>query len=299
MRGRGVARLAARQHGVVGRQQLLQIGFDQDSIKRWLRAGHLHRLHREAFAVGHTRLSQRGHWLAAVLACGEGALLSHSSAAALWGLERPRGSRVDVTAPGGRQFLPGRHGIRLHRCRLRDGEGGSADGIPVTTVARTIFDLAESVDFGRLQRAWEEADRLRLLELRKVEQVVESGYGRRALRPVRRLLAEARTGTITRSALEDRFSAFCRDHRLPAPATNIVLLGFEIDACWPTHRLVVELDGFAYHRHRAAFERDRARDSALQAAGYRVVRLTHRRLEAEAGAVAAELRRMLSSGGGG
>lgn len=289
-----MADLAARQHGVVGRWQLLALGLGPGSIKRWLRTGRLHRLHREAYAVGHMRLNRRGYWLAAVLACGERALLSHASAAALWDLARPRGAVVDVTAPSGRQFQPGRDDIRLHRGRIHDGEETERDGIPVTTVARTLFDLAEVVDFRRLQRAWEEADRLGLLQLRAVERVCEQGYGRHALRPIRHLLAEARAPTSTRSPLEDRFVAFCQRHRLPRPATNVLVLGREVDAYWAPQRLVAELDGFAYHRHRAAFERDRARDAALQAAGYRIVRLTHRRLEAEGDAVATELRALLA-----
>jgi very-short-patch-repair endonuclease len=265
-------------------------------MERWLRSGRLHRLHREAFAVGHGHVSQQGKWLAAVLACGEGALLSHRSAAALWGLARRRGTAIDVTGRRGRQFLPGRPRIKLHRGQVHDGEGTEHARIPVTTVARTLFDLAEVVDPGLLRRAWEEADRLGLLEVRDVERVCERGYGRRALKPIRRLLAEARALEITRSALEDRFAAFCHHHRLPPPSFNVLVLGHEVDALWPKDRLVVELDGFAYHHHRAAFERDRARDAAMQAAGYRVIRLTHRRLEQEPEAVARVLRALLRQG---
>lgn len=107
-------------------------------------------------------------------------------------------------------------------------------------------------------------------------------------------MAEARTGA-TRSPLEDRFVAFCKRHGLPMPTINASLLDYEVDALWPAQRLIVELDGFAFHRHRAAFERDRARDAGLQAAGYRVVRLTHRRLEQEPTSVADELHRLLST----
>jgi very-short-patch-repair endonuclease len=158
-----------------------------------------------------------------------------------------------------------------------------------------LFDLAEAVDERRLERAWEEADRLNLLRLAEVERVCERGSGRRSLRPVRRLLAEARAPTQTHSALEERFVAFCREHGIPPPATNVQVLGHEVDALWPKERLIAELDGFAFHRQRAAFERDRARDAALQAAGYCVIRLTHRRLEEEVDAVVAELRRLLAA----
>jgi very-short-patch-repair endonuclease len=165
-------------------------------------------------------------------------------------------------------------------------------GIPVTSVARTLLDLAQASNEGRARRAFEEADRLGLLEEAKLEQACERARGRPAVRTIRRLKAEARTGA-TRSPLEDRFRVFCGKHRFPRPAVNARLLGYEVDAFWPAQRLVVELDGFEFHRHRAAFERDRARDTALQAAGYRVLRITDRRLKHDAAKVAGELRALL------
>lgn len=162
----------------------------------------------------------------------------------------------------------------------------------MTTVARTLFDLAEFASLKSLESAWEEADRLNLLQLRAVEGVCERGYGRRARRPIRRLLADARAATITRSPLEDDFAAFCREHRLPMPSFNTTVLGYEVDALWPSQHLAVEMDSWSYH-HRAAFERDRARDTALQVAGYRTIRITHRRLHNEAAALAGELRALL------
>lgn len=171
------------------------------------------------------------------------------------------------------------------------------DAIPVTSLPRTLFDLAEVVDEHQLERAFEEADRLGLLELRTLERVCERSRGRHALGPIRRLVSAAYLPPSTRSPLEDRFVAFCREHRLPQPATNTSVLGLEVDALWPDALLIVELDGFSYHGHRAAFERDRARDAALQAAGYRVLRLTHRRLEQDGPAVADELRRLLGAAG--
>jgi very-short-patch-repair endonuclease len=164
----------------------------------------------------------------------------------------------------------------------------------VTTVARTLFDYAEVADFQRLEHAWEEADRLRLLRLHAVEEVCERGYGRRALRPIRRLLGEARAPDEKRSPLENRFAAFCRKHRLPPPVTNVLVLDHEADAFWPAARLVIEMDSWEFHGHRAAFERDRARDAALQAADYRVLRLTHRRLENDGAAIATQIRQLLA-----
>jgi very-short-patch-repair endonuclease len=163
----------------------------------------------------------------------------------------------------------------------------------VTTVARTLFDMAEFISLKRLESAWEEADRLNLLQLGAVEGVCERGYGRRALKPIRGLLAEARAATVTHSPLEDDFAAFCRRHRLPMPSFNTTVLDFEVDALWPRQRLAAELDSWEFHSHRAAFERDRARDTALQAAGYRTIRITHRRLHTEATVLAIELRALL------
>jgi very-short-patch-repair endonuclease len=231
--------------------------------------------------------------MAAVLAHGEGAVLSHRSAAALWGIARQQKAAIDVTSPQGRC---GRRGIAFHECRLDSAELTIVQSIPVTTVARKLFDLSEVVDDSRLQQAWEEADRLGLLQLRALEAVIGRGWGRHALKPIRPLAAEARHVVRTRSPLEDRFSKFCRDHRLPPPVTNVEILGHEVDAYWPSARLAVELDSVEFHMHRAAFERDRARDAAFLAAGYRVVRLTDRRLDREAEAVVAQLRDLLGLG---
>ena len=165
----------------------------------------------------------------------------------------------------------------------------------MTTVARTLFDLAEFVSLKHLESAWEEADRLDLLHLGAVEGVCDRGYGRRALRPIRRLLTEARTSEITRSPLEDDFAAFCHRHRLPPAVFNTTVLGYEVDALWPQQKIAVELDSWSFHHHRAAFERDRARDAALQVAGYRTLRITHRRLQNEATAIAEQLRALLES----
>jgi very-short-patch-repair endonuclease len=295
VREQALAGLAIRQWGVVTWEQMLAIGFESTGIKRRLADGRLQAVHREVYAVGHPHLSPQGRWLAAVMAYGEGALLSHRSAAALWGLARPRTLVIDVTAPAGRQGIRRREKIWIHRGRLHPEDRAVRAGIPVTTVARTLFDLAEFVSLKRLESAWEEADRLNLLQLRAVEGVCERGYGRRALRPTRRLLAEARASTITRSPLEDEFEAFCHAHHLPAPVFNTTVLGLEVDALWPSQHLIVELDGFAFHRHHAAFQRDRARDAAIQVAGYRAIRLTHHRLDNEAATVAEELRALLQA----
>ena len=170
------------------------------------------------------------------------------------------------------------------------------DAIPVTTVARTLLDLAEGVDEQTLRRAFEEADRLHLLEMSALEDLCARSHGRRGLRALRPLIEAAREPTTTVSPLEDRFVVFCEKHGLPPPVTNVLVLGHEVDALWPTRRLIVEMDSYAFHRHRAAFERDRARDAEFAAAGYTVIRLTHRRLEEEPDEVADQLRRLLDPG---
>jgi hypothetical protein len=231
--------------------------------------------------------------MAAVLAHGEDAVLSHRSAAALWGIARPGKATIDVTSPRGRC---GRRGIAFHECRLDAGDRAVVSSIPVTTVARTLFDLAEVVDSAALARAWEEADRLRLLRIQAVAEVIERGWGRHALKPIRPLAAERRRAESRRSPLEDRFAAFCDKHGLPPRETNVLLLGHEVDVYWPSAKLAVELDSFGFHGHRAAFERDRARDLEFLAEGINVVRITHRRLDEEADIVAAKLRTLLAAG---
>jgi very-short-patch-repair endonuclease len=170
--------------------------------------------------------------------------------------------------------------------------------IPVTSVARTLFDLAEVVDERQLARAFEEADRLRVLELSALDAVCARGYGRRALRPIRQLMDLARLPDHPQSPLEDLVLELCREQDLPTPVTGATVMGREVDALWPAARLMVEADSWQFHGHRAAFERDRERDAAMQAEGYRVIRLTHRRLEREPAVVADQLRRLLKHGGG-
>ncbi len=289
-----LAELAERQHGVATREQLVVIGVSARTVEAWARRGRLHRIHRGVYAVGRRGLDQRGRWLAAVLACGEGAVLSHLSAAALWGLARPRGP-TDVTCTPGRAR---RTGIRAHEGRLHTSERTELSSIPVTTVARTLFDYAEAAPFAQLEKAWEEADRRNLLRFAEIERVCERGWGRRALKPIRRLLAEAKAPSEGRSPLETRFARFREHYRLPPAATNVTVLDREVDVLWPTARLIVELDSWEHHSHRDAFERDRARDPALLLAGYRTVRVTHRRLDREPDALAAEIQGLLRTSGG-
>jgi very-short-patch-repair endonuclease/predicted transcriptional regulator of viral defense system len=293
-RERALRRLATRQHGVVSHLQLLDLGFGLRWIERRLEEGRFEAIHRNVYIVGHDRVPQRGRWRAALLAYGPEAVLSHQSASVLWGLRRPRWRAIHVTARGGRQGTQRRQGIWIHRCKLRSEEATTWEGIPVTTVARTLFDLSEVASYEELKKTAEAADRRNLLRLRELEEVCERGRGRRALRPVRRLLVELGAPAEGRSPLEIRFAEFLRDHRIPAPAQNVLVLGHEVDALWPAAKLVVELDSWEHHGHRAAFERDRARDPKLLLAGYRTIRVTHRRLDDEPEQLAAEIRALLA-----
>ena len=199
-----------------------------------------------------------------------------------------------MTSP---QNSRGPSGIRLHRSQVTRDERTVEARIPVTTVARTLLDLAEVLDVDGLRRAFEEADRLKLLRVHELEGVCARAGRRKGLSALRRLIEEATEPVTTRSPLEDRFAEFCRKHLadLPTPFTNISILDHEVDAYWPSHRLVVEMDSWEYHSHRAAFEDDRARDAAMQAAGYRVIRLTHRQLETEAPRISTQLHKLLAA----
>jgi Protein of unknown function (DUF559) len=197
-----------------------------------------------------------------------------------------------VTVPGAARRRRDR--IAVHGCHVDPDDRAERDGIPVTSVARTLFDLVEVVDARRLERAFENADRLRLLDLTAVEQIVRRNPGRRALRPLLALLPSLRPAPETRSELERFFLDVCSDAGLPTPVMNATVEGFEVDAHWPGQRLIVELDGYEFHRTRAAFERDRARDAVLQAGGHRVVRLTQRQLTNEPAATAKLIRRLLA-----
>jgi very-short-patch-repair endonuclease len=178
-----------------------------------------------------------------------------------------------------------------------DDERAVEAGIPVTSLPRTLLDLAEVVDGVRLKRAFEEADRLKLLRMPALDRVCAHAGKRKGLVALRHLIADAQEPTTNRSPLENRFAEFCREHLadLPAPLTNVSILDHEVDAYWPAHRLVVEMDSWEFHAHRTAFEHDRARDAAMQAEGYRVIRLTHRQLETESPRISTQLHQLLST----
>jgi Transcriptional regulator, AbiEi antitoxin/AbiEi antitoxin C-terminal domain/Protein of unknown function (DUF559) len=286
--GLRLAALAARQHGVVTGAQLRELGLDGAAITRRIGDGRLHRLHRGVYAVGHPELTPRGRYLAAVLAVGPGAALSHESAAVLWGLRDPRGPRIDVTVPtpGGRAR---RRLVIVHRSRLASDELTIRDGIPVTTPVRTVIDLADVLTRRQLERTLDEASYLGI-DLTGIS----ARQGRPGAGRIARVLAAHEAGsTWTRSELEERMLALCRQAGLPQPVVNDDVEGFEVDFHWPDQRLAVETDGWSAHHGRGAFERDRVKDAQLVEAGLRVVRITRNRLAREPRAVAAQLARLL------
>lgn len=267
-----------RQHGAISLTQLRGLGLTASAVRGRVAAGRLHRVHESVFAVGHPLLPARGRMHAAVLACGPGAFLSHRSAANLWNLSHSTPARVDVSSPS--RTGRGRAGISVHR----DGDPlpqdlTSVDGIPCTSPARTLLDLAAVVRRDTLQRACEQAEVLEVVDLRALEDVLSRAVGRRGVRRLHSVLAGFRDDPrVVRSELERRFLALCRRYRLPAPSANVWVQlpddGLQVDFLWAEQRLVAETDGQRFHRTRQAFERDRRRDQRLVAAGYRVVRFT-------------------------
>ena len=249
----------------------------------------LHARYRGVYAFGSPRLSERGRWMAAVLAAGEAAVLSHRSAARLWGL-RTTERKIEVTAPTQRR----RDGVVIHRALLPPDEVTTRDGIPTTTAARTLLELAAVETPPSVERALHEAERLRLTDAMPLSALLDR-YPRRPGTPaLKAILAEMQRGTVvTRSELEDLFLGFLADVGLPRPRVNTLVEGFEVDCAWPGQRLVVELDGHAFHATRASFEADRARDRTLQAKGWTVIRITYRQLRDEADALARDLRTLL------
>jgi very-short-patch-repair endonuclease len=234
--------------------------------------------------------------MAAVLAMGSEAVLSHRSAAALWGMRATARARIEVTVPVPRRSRPE---LQVHRARLAPDEVTTARAIPVTTPNRTLLDLAAVLDPRHVEKAINEAEILRLTDPISLDDLMERHPRRPGTGTLRRLLATRQIGaTITRSELEDRFLQFLDGAVLPRPKVNANIQtgngSIEADCAWPNHRLIVELDGHATHATAAGFERDRARDRALHAAGWRVVRITWRQLHEEPAAVARDLERLLT-----
>jgi very-short-patch-repair endonuclease len=255
------------------------LGYSSSAIDRAVRAGRLHRLYRGVFAIGHTNLSLHGHCLAAVLACGPDALLSHVSAAWLWNLTKTSPLPAAVSAPGYRKPRPP---LRLHEARSLTAEDRALrEGIPVTSLPRTLLDLAATVRFEWLEKMVERSEDLELFDLRAVEELLKCTVGHHGHGRLRRAISLYKPFSFTRSTLERRFLELCLEARLPQPRMNFVAHGFELDCFWPEYRFAVELDVYETHGTKAAFERDRKRQEDLLLLGIGMTRVTGPRLERE------------------
>jgi len=272
---RAIAALAREQHGVVGRAQLLARGVARRAIEHRLATGRLHLLHRAVYAVGHTALTDEGHWLAAVLAAGARAVLSHFSAAALWRIVEWDGRRPEVTVIGaGTRSHPG---LRLHRTlQLEPKDIRHRAGIPVTSPARTLADIAPSISYPALRRAARQALSLQLVSTRDLVEISARLGGRRGMTKLRRVIAEG--PAPTRSLLEDVVLDLIKASGLEDPAVNVPMYldGRTVvpDFRWPDRRLVVEADGAAWHENRLAREDDADRQALLEAHGNLVLHVT-------------------------
>jgi very-short-patch-repair endonuclease len=274
-----LAALADSQHGVVTRSLLLNAGFSNEDVARLVKARRLHRLHRGVYAVGHRVLTLEGRWVAAVLATG--GVLSHATAAAAWDLRRSASGLIHVTIAGdsGRARRPN---VRVHRSTtLTAAETTVHRGIPITTPARTIIDLSRTLAGRALEHIVDVADQRGLIDFDDLRHATSAS--------LRAVLSRYRPAT-TRSELEERFLRLCDDHGIARPETNSRVEGIEVDFVWRDRRLIVEVDGYAYHRSPASFESDRERDVNLTVAGWRVLRFTWAQIATRAGWVAAAIR---------
>jgi hypothetical protein len=282
-----VAELARQGHGVVSRAQLGAIGLSRTEIESRVRRRWLHRVHHSVYAVGHLALSRNGRFMAAVLAAGEGAALSHFSAAVLWRLIDDPGGPIHVTAEKRRRI----RGVTVHESPLR-GDRVRRDGIVVTTVSRTLVDLADVVARRRtLERAFDEAEYLGLDWHPAAPIRGRCGSGLLAS-----VLAVHEPGTTrTLSELEERFLEFCEKHGFPRPVVNDSIEGYLCDFVWHEQRLIVETDGLRAHGTVRARRWDSVKDADLQIAGWRVVRVTWEQLLGEEKALERQIRSLLAT----
>ena len=275
---------------MISRAQLSELGVERGAIRHRISAGRLRPVHRGVYAiVGRRLMTTHSRWIAGVLACGPEAFLSYRAGAALWAVRG--GTRIEVTVPRGRKARPG---IQLHYADLPADEVAVRHGIPVTSIARTLLDLSAVVQRAELRSAFRQAEQLRLTDRVGVQALIERYPRKPGIRILKAVFQEAQAGlTIVKSDFEERFQAFLIDAALPKPHTNVLIEGFEVDCAWPEERLIVELDSRAFHQDATAFEEDRARDRRLEAAGWRVVRVTWRQLTKTPAELEGDLRRLL------
>lgn len=264
---------------MVSARQLHAMGFDGGAIKRRLRAGRLHRVHRGVYLVGHAAATEGAAEMAAVLTCGEGSVVSHRSAGRLWAFSSLARwhTPIDVTVPG---RDPGRKpDIRIHRVRRLDRRDvRRVRGLPVTAPARTLLDLAAILPQKVVESLLVEARAQGLVYAREITAQLERNRGRRGAAALRRVLQLERGPALTRSEAERRLVRLLEVAALPFPMVNAKVARLEVDFLWRPERVVVEVDGYTYHSNKRAFERDRARDAVLVAGGHAVIRITWQQL---------------------
>jgi very-short-patch-repair endonuclease/predicted transcriptional regulator of viral defense system len=291
---RAIARVASRQHGVITRKQLRDLGLGPTAIDRRRANGRLHAIHAGVYLVGHSALPLHAREMAAVLACGPGAVVSHRSAAKLWALLETKHPQIEVTVA--RAWSSQRPGIRVYSSvSLERRDVRRVDGIPLTSPARTLVDLAAVLTQDNLERAVAEAERQSLARRHDLVDQLERNRGRRGVAKLRALLALYGGPALTRSPAEARLLRLLRQAGLPPPETNVRVGGYEVDFLWREARFIVEVDGFTYHSTRFDFESDRLRDAELEAQGFRVMRVTWRQLVDDPGAVVNRIARALAT----
>jgi hypothetical protein len=275
---------------VAGLDQLVALGLSRQAVQKRVRSGRLHCIYRGVYAVGHRRIRREGWWMAATLTTD--GVLSHRSAAALWRLMSPI-ERDEVTVPS-RAGRGRRKGLTIHRTSsLPDSEITTKDGIPVTTVPRTFIDLAEILSRRKLERTLDEAEHRRLFDLTAIRTSIEAHLGRVGAKRLANTVDEHTVGTTgTNDGLEEQFFLFCRARGIPEPLVKQRIGPYEVDFLWPTAKLVVETDDRS-HRRIANYESDRDRDAYLQERGYRVRRVTSRKLTRGPDEVERSLRALL------
>ncbi len=293
-REQAMTRLAARQHWVVTYSQLASLGFSRHAIDHRLRAGRLRRLYRGVYTVGRRLPSPTGRRLAAVLAHGAGAVLSHVSAAAQWQLLQTSQTMIDVSVP---RRLASRPGIHLHfTSTLHSEDRMTLDGIPVTSVERTLADLAAQRRPEQLLEAVEQAYTLRQLDLAMMYRVLDRNPNHRGVGALRAIFSGFTGAPPTRSVLERQMLHVVTAADLPTPLLNVTVAGLQVDMFWPDWRLVVELDSRRFHDNPWALERDRTRDTILRKARCEILRVTHRRLTRAPDRVVADIRALAAIG---
>jgi hypothetical protein len=271
--------LVRQQHGLISREQLRRLGFTDDGIKHRIATGRLRRVRQGVYLVGRPGLTEHGHWMAAVLACGDGAVLSHSSAAALWRIGFESRSVVELSLPSpSRRRRPG---LRIHRRpSLRERDVTTEYGIPVTTPIQTLIDLSLRLDRRGVERMINEADKYDLTHPPQLRKALDAREGEPGVAVLRQIL-DRRTFRLTKEELERRFLPLAAKAGLPVPFTGRIVNEFEVDFYWPDLGLVVETDGLRYHRTPAEQARDRLRDQAHTAAGLTQLRFTHEQVRYE------------------